>query len=165
MQVHSQGGIVRDRHGNLAGSGAVPSVTAIDVARAAMAAQRDVSNNDYLDLRPAVGLFTLAQGGNARVINGALYDPDTANKLQRPNMVAGLLSDIIDSPRVSGTSWYLFADPAVAPAIEVAFLDGVQEPFLEMMAGFTVDGAQYKVRLDFGVAAVEYKSAYRNPGA
>jgi ATP-dependent protease ClpP protease subunit len=152
-------------HGNLAGSGAVPSVSAIDVARAAMAAQRDVSNNDYLDLRPAVGLFTLAQGGNARVINGAQYDPDTANKLQRPNMVAGLLSDIIDSPRVSGTSWYLFADPAVAPAIEVAFLDGVQEPFLEMMAGFTVDGAQYKVRLDFGVAAVEYKSAYRNPGA
>ncbi len=152
-------------HGNLAGSGAVPSVTAFDAARAAMAIQRDVSGNDYLDLRPTIGLFTMAQGGNARVINGAQYDPDTANKLQRPNMVAGLLSDIIDSPRVAGTSWYLFADPSVAPAIEVVFLDGVQEPFLEMQNGFTVDGAQYKVRLDFGVGAVEHKSAYRNPGA
>lgn len=152
-------------HGNLAASGAVPSVTTIDAARAAMAAQKDVSGNDYLDMRPAVGLFTLAQGGNARVINGAVYDPDTSNKLQRPNMVAGLLRDVIDSPRVPGTSWYLFADPMQAPAIEVAFLDGVQEPYLELQNGFDVDGARYKVRLDYGVAGIDWRPAYRNPGA
>lgn len=151
--------------GNLAASGAIPSVSAFDAARSAMRLQRDVSGNDFLDLVPAVGVFTVAQAGNARVINGAVYDPDASNKLQRPNMVAGMLSDIVDSPRVPGTSWYLFADPAVAPAIEVAFLDGVQEPFLEMQDGFDIDGARWKVRLDYGVAAVEFKSAYRNPGA
>ena len=152
-------------HGNLAGSGAVPSVVAIDAARAAMAIQRDVSSNDYLDLRPAVGLFTVAQGGNARILNTAQYDPDTSNRLQKPNMVAGLLSDVIDSPRVPGTSWYLFADPQQAPAIEVAFLDGVQEPYLELENGFEVDGARYKVRLDYGVAGIDWRPAFRNPGA
>jgi len=152
-------------HGNLAASGAVPSVSTVDAARAAMAMQRDVSGNDYLDLRPTVGLFTVAQGGNARVINGAVYDPDAPNKLQRPNMVAGLLADIIDSPRVASTSWYLFADPAQAPVIEVAFLDGVQEPYLELQNGFEVDGARYKVRLDYGVAGIDFRGGYRNPGA
>lgn len=152
-------------HNNVAGSGAVPSVTTMDAARAAMASQRDVSLNDFLDLRPAIGLFTMAQGGNARVLNQSVYDPDATNRLQRPNMVAGLLADIIDSPRVPGTNWYVFADPQVAPAIEVAFLDGVQEPFMEMQDGFDVDGARWKVRLDYGVAAVDWRPAYRNPGA
>jgi ATP-dependent protease ClpP protease subunit len=152
-------------HGNLAASGAVPGVTVLDLARAAMASQRDVSLNDFLDLRPSVGLFTMAQGGNARVLNSSVYDPDATNRLQRPNMVAGLLNDIVDSPRVPGTSWYLFADPQVAPAIEVAFLEGVQEPFMEMQEGFDVDGARWKVRLDYGVAAVDWRPAYRNPGA
>lgn len=152
-------------HGNLAAPGAVPSVTSFDVARAAMASQRDVSLNDFLDLRPSVGLFTMAQGGNARVLNSSVYDPDATNRLQRPNMVAGLLNDIIDSPRVPGTSWYMFADPQVAPTIEVAFLDGVQEPFMDMQDGFDVDGARWKVRLDFGVGAIDWRGAYRNPGA
>jgi hypothetical protein len=152
-------------HGNVAAQGSVPSVSSFDLVRQAMRLQRDVSGNDFLDLVPAVGVFTVAQAGNARVINGAVYDPDTANKLQRPNMVNGMLRDIVDSPRVAGTNWYVFADPSIAPAIEVAFLDGVQEPYLEMQNGFDVDGARWKVRLDYGVAAVEFKSAYRNPGA
>jgi len=152
-------------HGNNAGSGAVPTVALVDAARAAMLAQLDISGNDYLDIRPAVALTAIAQGGNMRVINDAQYDPDTANKLQRPNQVRGLVRDVIDSPRVSGTSWYLFADPMEAPVIEVAFLDGVREPFLELQQGFDVDGARYKVRLDYGVGAIDYRGAYRNSGA
>ena len=34
---------------------------------------------------------------------GYQYDPDTANKLQKPNVVNGLFRDIVDSPRLSGT--------------------------------------------------------------
>ncbi len=152
-------------HGNLAGSGAAPTVALVDAARAAMAGQMDVSGNDFLDLRPAVALVTVAQGGNMRVINDAQYDPDTSNKLQRPNMVRGLVRDVIDSPRVPGTAWYLFADKDEAPVIEVSFLDGVEEPYLELQQGFDVDGSRYKVRIDYGVGAIDYRGAYRNPGA
>ena len=69
------------------------------------------------------------------------------------------------SPRLSGTRRYLFAEPAVAPVIEVAFLDGNQEPYIEQEMGFTVDGTRYKVRLDFGVAAIDYRGAVTNAGA
>lgn len=151
-------------HGNIT-PGAAISMAALDLDRVAMASQKDVSGNDFLDLRPDVLLVPIGLGGTARSINDAQYDPDTANKLQKPNIVNGLFRDIVDTPRVSGTRRYLFADPAEAPVIEVAFLDGVQEPYIELQNGFDVDGARYKVRLDYGVSAVDYRGAVTNAGA
>lgn len=152
-------------HGNLAAAGAVPSVTTFDAGRQAIAAQKDVGNNDFLNLAPAIWLGPMSQGGNARVINGSEYDPDAANKLQRANMVKGMVRDVVDTPRLTGTGWHLFADPNEAPVLEVAFLNGDQNPFLESEDGFDVDGSRFKARLDFGVAAIDYRGAYRNPGA
>jgi ATP-dependent protease ClpP protease subunit len=152
-------------HNNFnAAIGGPPSVTALETARIAMATQKDVGGNDYLDLRPAVGLFPMQFGGQARVINGALYDPSTPGVYELPNMVNGLLRDIVDSPRITTNDWYLFADPGVAPVIEVAFLDGNDAPYLELENGFDVDGARYKVRLDYGVGAIDYRGGYRNDG-
>jgi ATP-dependent protease ClpP protease subunit len=154
-------------HGNLVdtGSGGVPTVAAFEALRVLIAEQMDISGNDYLDLRPAIWLGNTANGGAARVVNDAQYDPDTSNKLQRPNMVRGLVRDVIDSPRPASAPWYLFADPMDAPVIEVAFLDGAQEPFLESKNGWEVDGAELKVRLDYGVAALDYRGAALNMGA
>ncbi len=150
-------------HANITTSAAL-SMAAIDLDRVAMASQLDVSGNDYLDLRPSVLLVPIGLGGSARSINGALYDPDTANKLQKPNVVNGLFSDIVDTPRITGNRRYLFADAMEAPVLEVAFLDGAQTPYLEVQNGFDVDGARYKVRLDYGVAAVDYRGAITNAG-
>ena len=152
-------------HGNLVTSGAVPSIDTIEAARILMAQQRDVGGNDYLDLRPALWLGPMSLGGKARVVNTSVYDPDTANKLQRPNIVNGLFRDVIDSPRLTGNPWFIFADPNEAPVLEVAFLDGVQDPYLELQNGFDVDGARYKVRLDYGVAGIDYRGAAQNDGA
>ena len=146
-------------------TGAALSMAAIDADRVAMASQLDVSGNDYLDLRPAVLLVPIGLGGTARSINDAQYDPDATNKLQKPNIVNGLFRDIVDTPRMTGTRRYLFADPSEAPVLEVAFLDGNQNPYLELQNGFDVDGARYKVRLDYGVAAVDYRGAVTNAGA
>lgn len=148
-------------HGNLE-SASAPSVTSIDAGRQKMASQKDVSKNDFLDLRPSIWLGPLSYGGAARVANNDQYDPDANNKLQRTNIVKGTFRDIVDTPRIADTKWYQFADPQDAPVIEVAFLDGQDEPFLDMEEGFTVDGARYKARLDFGIAAVDYRGAVRN---
>jgi len=150
-------------HGNI-GTGAAIAVEALDADRVLMASQLDVGGNDFLDLRPAVLLVPIGLGGKARVINEAQYDPDTANKLQRPNQVAGLFRDIVDTPRMSGTRRYLFADPSEAPVIEVSFLNGEDMPFLEQQEGFSVDGTSWKVRLDYGVGAVDYRGAVTNAG-
>ena len=151
-------------HNNIT-TGAALSAAAIDLDRVAMASQKDVSSNDYLDLRPQTLLVPVALGGTAKAINMAEYDPDTANKLQKPNTVRGLFGEIVDTPRLSGTRRYLFADPNEAPVLEVAFLDGNDTPYLESETGFTVDGTRWKVRLDFGIAAVDYRGAVTNAGA
>lgn len=151
-------------HGNI-GTGAAISVASIDADRVLMAQQKDVSANDFLDLRPAVLLLPIGLGGTARVINGAQYDPDTANKLQRPNMVAGLYSTIVDSPRLSGTRRYSFASPSEAPVLEVVFLDGNSTPTIRMIEGFDVDGVRYRIKLNYGVGAIDYRGAVTNAGA
>lgn len=151
-------------HGNITSAAAL-SMVAIDADRVAMASQKDVGGNDYLDLRPQVLVVPIGLGGTARSINSAEYDPDTANKLQKPNVVRGLFNDIVDTPRLTGTRRYLFAGASDAPVMEVAFLDGNDVPFLELENGFTVDGARYKVRLDYGVAGIDFRGAVTNAGA
>lgn len=151
-------------HANIA-TAAAPSVEAFDAIRVLMASQTDVSGNEYLDVRPHVWLGPVSLGGNARVINGAEYDPDTASKLQKPNKVKGMFQDVVDTPRLSGTRWYAFADPEVAPAIEVVFLDGIQEPYTEQREGWRTDGTEFKVRFDYGVGGLNYRSAATNAGA
>ena len=151
-------------HFNVAATASIPAVAAFDAMRVQMAQQKDLSGNEFLDVRPAVWLGPLGLGGSARVINGATYDPDTANKLQKPNAVKDMFSDIVDTPRLSGTAWFGFADPLTNPAIEVAFLDGIQEPYLEERDGWRSDGSEWKVRLDYGVGGVNWRAAAMNAG-
>lgn len=149
---------------NVNATGSAISVAGIDADRVVMATQTDPSGNEILELRPKVLLVPVGLGGEARVINDAQYDPDTANKLQRPNKVRGLFSDIVDTARLTGTRRYLLADPAIAPAFVVSFLNGQAEPVLETMEGWRVDGVEWKARLDFGVDEFDPRGAVTNAG-
>jgi hypothetical protein len=150
-------------HGNIATPGA-PTVAVLDAMRQLMAKQKDKDGNDFLDIRPALALAPLSLGSTLRVLNTSQYDND-ADKFQKPNVVAGLFQDVIDTPRLTGTPFYMFANPSDEPVIEVNFLNGEQSPYMESEQGFTVDGMQWKIRLDYGIGAVGYRGAVRNAGA
>lgn len=152
------------QHSNISAPAAL-SMAAIDADRVVMRQQKDISGNDILDLSPSVLLVPVSLGGQAKAINTSTYNPDPNAGPQETNIAAGLFSDIVDSPRLSGTRRYLFADPMIAPVIEVAFLDGNDQPYLEMQSGFDVDGTRYKVRHDYAVGAVGYQGAVTNAGA
>lgn len=152
-------------HGNYQGTGAAMSVTSLDEARTAMRSQMDLNGNDYLDINPDLLLCPISKGGAARLVINSIYDPDATNKLQRPNDVYGMVSTVVDTPRLSGNAWYLFANPSDWPVLEVAFLNGNRAPYLETEQGFEVDGIRYKVRMDYGVGAVGYQGAWKNAGA
>jgi HK97 family phage prohead protease len=143
------------------------SVVGIDADRVVMRAQKDPSNLDYIDMNPAVLLVPDSLKGTAQVINDAQYDPDTANKLQRPNMVRGLFRDVIGTPRLSSTSTrrYLFADPMQAAAIVVAFLEGYgRGPLLESENGWRIDGVEWRVTLYAKAQVGDPKAAVTNAG-
>lgn len=151
-------------HANI-GTTAISSVASFEEIASLMRAQKDPASADFIDLRPSIWLGPVAKGFNARVINAAEYDPDTTNKLQKPNSVRGMFDQIVDTPRLTGTRWYAFANPAIAAAIEVAFLEGQAQPFLDSMNGWNVDGVEWKVRQDYGVAGIDWRAAATNAGA
>jgi HK97 family phage prohead protease len=150
-------------HGNV-GTGSALSVAGLDADRIKIATQMDQDSNDYLDLRPSVLLLPIGLEGQARVLIDAEYDIDEGDGTT-PNRVRGLFPKIIGSPRITGTRRYAFADPADVPTLEVVFLDGKQEPDLEQQEGWRIDGTEWKVRLDFGVGAVDWRGAVTNAGA
>lgn len=142
---------------------AAPTVASFDAVRQAMAVQYDVGQNDYISVRPSVWLGPVALGGAARVVNESQYDVDQSSKTAfYPNKSRGLFDKIIDTPRLSGSIWYAFANPNDEPVIEVGFLNGQQAPYTEMQNGFETDGVTWKIRLDFGVAAVGWRGANKS---
>jgi phage major head subunit gpT-like protein len=149
-------------HANISTSAAL-SVAGLEADRVKMMQQKDPEGKRFLNIRPYALVVPIGLGGAAKVLNQAQFDNDS-DKFQKPNVVAGLFSNIVDTPYLTGTRRYVFANPMVAPAIEVAFLDGVQTPYLEMQEAFNQDGTSWKVRLDFGVAAIDWRGAVTNAG-
>jgi len=156
--------LLSSAHGNIQTAGGAISVAAVDAGRVAMAQQMDNDSNDYLNIRPSILLCPISMGGNARVVAGSQYDPDSAARLLVPNKVNGLISTVIDTPRLS-TGWYLLANPTDAPVIEVVFLDGNQNPRIQQEESFRTKGLSWSVELPFGVGIVDYRGIYWNDGA
>jgi hypothetical protein len=148
-------------HGNLNASGGVPSVAAWDAVRLAMGRQKDVGANDFIGIVPAVWLGPDALRNAAVKVNSSENDPDVSNKNPQPNTVRSQFRDIVDSPRLTGNQWYAFADPDLEPTLQVSFLNGEQEPQVEMEEGFEVLGVRWRVVHDFGVDPVGYRGAQK----
>jgi len=156
--------LFHSNHANV-GTGSALSVSGIDADLVLMASQKDPNNNDYLDLMPSVLLVPIGLRSQALNINAAEFDVSVSNKFQVPNVVRGVFKTVIGTPRLSGTTRYLLADPGTEPVFEVVFLDGINEPYIEQNMPFSVDGMQWKVRLDYGVGAIGFKGAVKNAGA
>lgn len=150
-------------HANI-GTTAAPTMASFAEARTMMASQRDPAAKDYIDIRPTIWLGPLSVLPTAEAVNASQYNPDVSNKFQMPNTSRGIFSDLVGTPRLSGTRWYAFAEPSVAPSLMVVFLDGNQTPFLDSKDGWTVDGVEWKTRLDYGVGAIDWRPAFTNAG-
>jgi len=65
----------------------------------------------------------------------------------------------------SSKAWYLLADPNRLPAIEVAFLNGLDQPTVEKTdADFNTLGIQFRGFIDFGVREQDYRGALKVKG-
>lgn len=62
----------------------------------------------------------------------------------------------------STTEYYALGDQNIHDTFEIAFLDGVDEPFLDSEDGWDIDGVEYKVRIDVAAAVLDFRAACRN---
>ncbi|WP_366509398.1 ClpP-like prohead protease/major capsid protein fusion protein [uncultured Pluralibacter sp.] len=148
-------------HKNIS-SGAI-SVNSIDDARKLMRLQKEGERS--LNIRPAymlvpVGLETLAnQTIKSASVKGADINAGIFNPIQN-------FAEVIAEPRLDDkdpSAWYLAAAKG-RDTIEVAYLNGVDTPYIDQQEGFNTDGIATKVRIDAGVAPLDYRGLTKSTG-
>lgn len=87
-----------------------------------------------------------------------------ASELAKVNPAAGKLAVAVE-PRLSATdhSW-LVSEPSEAAGAVEALLEGQDAPFTETNVGFRVDGVEFKIRHDFGLGFLSWRSWTRLDG-
>lgn len=101
-----------------------------------------------------------------------LRDPASTKKTPVANPHAGkfrpVRSSYLSNPKYAGFStkaWYVLADPSDMPVVEVAFLNGQQQPTVESAdADFNNLGIQMRGYHDFGVALQEPRGGVKLKG-
>jgi ATP-dependent protease ClpP protease subunit len=155
-------------HSNLP-TGAAISTTSVDAMRAAMAKQTDGgSNASALNIRLANLIVPVALEGTAKVVRDSEFEVGASTKNNTtPNTVRGTF-EVISDARLDASSasvWYGAANPGMHDTVEVAYLDGNEAPVLEQQAGWSVDGTEFKVRMDAGVSPLDFRTLSKNAGA
>lgn len=150
-------------HNNLLSAAAL-SVGRYDEGKTKMARQKE--GNSVLNIRPAYHIVPVSMERTAKALLAAEFDPAMA-EARVPNPARGLAEVIADArlDEQSTVDSYLAASASQFDTIEVAYLDGNDQPYMEQQQGFTVDGAVFKVRMDAGVAPLSYRTLLKMPGA
>lgn len=156
-------------HANLVSSGnGPPGVAQLSTMKSLMGRQRDQSNQvSGLNIRPARVIVPLALEDAARTLQTAEFNPlITATNSSAPNIHRGTFETVADArlDALSAVQWYAAADPMLYDTIEVGFLDGQQEPYIESQEGWTIDGVEFKVRIDCAATALDFRTMVRNNG-
>lgn len=159
-----------DHKNYLTGADSALSIESLSKAKTLMATQKtQVEGNGKgrtLNIRPAFVLTSVAQEDKANQIINSESVPGADVNSGIVNPIRGF-SEVIGEPRLdddSATAFYLAARQG-SDTIEVAYLDGNELPYMEQQQGFTVDGVATKVRIDAGVAPLDFRGLVKSKGA
>ncbi len=138
-------------------------VETISAGRTAMRQQKEGERT--LNIRPAFMLVptTLETQATQVVKSGSVKGADVNANIINP---VRDLAEIIAEPRLDDASekdWYM-ASRQGSDTIEVAYLNGIDVPYIDQLEGFTSDGVTTKVRIDAGVAPVDYRGLLKVTG-
>lgn len=152
-------------HKNLAGTAGALSSSTLAAGRTAMRKQTGMAG-ELIDVNPAFLLVPVALETSAEILLRSTALPDDNKSSGVYNPWAGKLTPIADPhlDATSSTAWYLLAHPNQVPTIEVAWLEGEAQPYVEEQVDFNSDALVIKVRHDFGAGVIDHVGAYKNAG-
>lgn len=147
-------------HGNLAGAGT--TITAgLAAARAALRKMKTLDGKDFLGLVPAYVICGPDKEEELlKVLNGQIVPTKSSDV----NVFKGSATPICEN-RIAGNQWYVIASPNAIDTVELATLEGMSGPQIDMVAKLEDDQIIWKVKHVFGVKALDHRGMYSNPGA
>lgn len=89
---------------------------------------------------------------------------DSGSDVERYMLNAGRL-EILSDPELQGNEWFLFASPEVLPILRVAYVNGTDQPVLDVERPFDSDAVRMRVGFSFGICVGDWRGGYRNDGA
>jgi hypothetical protein len=146
-------------HGNLL-TGAALSFASLDAARKALRGMKGLDGKTFITVTPK----TLVVGPELETLAEQLLTTINATTTDDANPFAGKLTLAVE-PRITDDQWFIFADPASAPVLEYSYLASAPGPQMASREGWETLSVEYRVFLDFGAGAVDWRGAVRNPGA
>jgi len=154
-------------HSNLGTSGVI-SATTISELKKLLALQTDPSGNGVLNIRGRYILVPVAIEDAARAFFASEYNPaeGSSTSFRQANIHRNTL-EVVSDARLDGnsaTAYYILGDQNIYDTVEVAFLDGMDMPFLDQKAGWDVDGVEFKVRIDAAAKALDHRAMTKNVG-
>lgn len=157
-------------HKNYATGAGAPSATTFNTAFTAMAKQTDPNSGKALNITPRFCLVPRALEMAATELRINDYDPNATGsaKNQMARNPFQNRFEVISDARLdaqSSTAWYLAADANRFDTVEVAFVDGIAEPYLKEEQEWDTRGVEWVVGVDFGVAALDFRGMYKHTGA
>jgi len=146
-------------------SAAAGNALAISSLRTAVASYRKLTDPDGnpLGITPQLLLVPPELEMTAEELMGSsvLITGENATR-GNVNVFAGRFRVVSSAYLTSGTTWWLMANPAELPAMEVAFLNGQRLPTVQQAeADFNQLGIQVRGHFSYGVAKAEARGAYR----
>lgn len=151
-------------HKNLLAAAGI-NTASVDAMQSAMAVQKIGQSVLNLNLKQLI--VPRALRGAANVVRNSEFEVGAGSKNNTtPNSVRESF-DVISDARLdaaSTTAWYGAVDGNVNDTIEVSYLDGNSQPYLEQRQGWNVDGTEFKVRIDAGVSPLDFRGLAKNPG-
>jgi hypothetical protein len=156
-------------HDNAAASGAAPAVATIQTAKASIRSKPARPGGLPLGIRPRFLIVPSKledTAWNALGTPSGLGEPGSGH--ERAMLDAGRMNLVV-APELDGssaTAWYVAADPASAPLVEVSFV-GTQ--MLPRVRGVRInpdtDALEAAITFEFVATAANWRGGYRNPGA
>lgn len=156
-------------HSNYTLAATAPTVATLNTASSAIKKQTDPNTSATLNIQPRFLMVPVALENTARVLMAAQYDPAGTAGTLPPNPFSGRYQVVTDA-RLDGqtngtTAWYLWADPNIYDTVEVAFLDGMAEPYMREEMEWDGQGTSYVVGIDFGVSALDFRGVHKYRGS
>ncbi|MDN3523518.1 ClpP-like prohead protease/major capsid protein fusion protein [Halomonas ramblicola] len=130
-------------------------------ARHAMRTQKDTQGNP-LNISPAFVIVPAQLEGAMMQVLRSTSVPGAETNSGIMNPVANMGELVVESrlDQSNPDQWFVAASQG-SDTIEVAYLDGQEQPYLEQQEGWTVDGVSFKVRIDAGVAPLDHRGLFR----
>lgn len=157
------------RNNLFTGAGSKLSIEAMSAAKTAMALQPATTAKGAqprpLNIRPAFLLCPVALEDKANQLIRSASVPGADSNSGIDNPIRNFAQTIAE-PRLdaASSSAYYMAAKKGADTIEVAYLDGIDVPYIDQQEGFTSDGIASKVRIDAGVSALDARGLNKSAG-